>query len=638
MAGLNPFDTVRGGAANPFDEARGRGAAGVSNPFDAPRAGRPAAAKKPTSSAIDKFEAIAGAPQRALQALETGADIGHAFMHPEDAKKLSASVKDKSGLTNFENTTLAGNDPLHKFARGALDTGLDVLNDPLTFVPIGKGAKLLGKAIPKIGELAAHGAEAVEGSKIGQWLAPEYKARHLTDEGRAAVSLAEHHGEDAARAARDKALATVRQHAEAIRAGQMPDPVRALFRDPSLIPQAAAGLKPQDVLKAAYQDADSIKSEITKAHLEKAGVLGSPEFIRGMGEAGPAKFFKDPTKVAEAQAALTEPAKKGTNALLDAARGLTHAGNKAFLVSPLPHTINLMVLSFLKYGAPTTIKGLANAVQVATGHVGPDLAKDIEALRSVSADSKYGAIFDELGLTKLLGSEAGAKAFNAVTKPMQRLSNAAQEHILNPMETGLRSAALGAERKAGSTAEGAARNIHGAFGTDAANQLTRTASDMAQPFAKFHLQTAPAAGLGAMVKHPGRIQALAHEDTDMNAQGGPAAFHLNAPGFSTMRGVTDPLGYGAAAFGPIGQAAGPYSPITLLRESYKGFQSGNQKLALKKASEAMSEVAGRFIPESEAMLALYRMAQGKKAKTGEDPLADLASSIVTGGFFQKASP
>lgn len=577
--------------------------------------------KKPGPSAIDRFEAVAGAPQRALQALETGSDIGHAFMHPEDATRLRSAVKDKVGLTGLESGALAGDDPFHKFARGVLDTGLDVVNDPLTFVPVGKAARLVGKAVPIVGELAGKGAEAIEHSKIGEWLSPEYKARHLTDEGRAAVSLAEHQGEDAARAVRDRGLAAVREHAGAIRQGVIPPQVRILFRDAKNVPEPKAGMKPQDVLHALNQDADAIKHEVYTSKLKDAGLLGSDSFIRGMGDTGPARFFKDATKVPEAQEALLAAKPRSSNPVLETLRGLTHAGNKAFLGVPIPHILNLTALTFLKYGLPTTAKGLVNAVKVATGHEGPALARDVEELRGLSADSKYGAIFDELGLTKLFGSEKAAQAFNVVTKPLQRASNALQNATLNPAETGLRAAALNAEKAAGNTGAAAARDIHTAYGTDASNKLTAAATDLAQPFAKFHLQTALGAGLGAMAKHPGRIQALAHEDQDTNAQGGPAAFHLNVPGLSTIRAVTNPVGYGESLLGPIGAAQGTYSPLTQLREG--------------KWREAINTLAGRFVPEDEAIMALYALAARKKGKAGEDPLADLAASTLTGGYFQK---
>ena len=638
MAGTDPLAHI--GAAGTADPLAHIGTESKNDPLAAIGTGRPpAVGKKPGPSAVDKFEAVAGAPQRALMALETGGDIGHAFMHPEDAAGLRTKVKTNIGLQGAEDTgVLSGSDPFHKFARGVADTALDVVNDPLTFVPVGKAARLVGKAIPAVGEGAAKIGEAIEHTPVGKWLSPEYKSRYLTDPGRATVSLAEHQGEDAARVVREKALQTVRQHAPAIRAGQMPTEVQAIFRDRSLIPQAAKGLKPQDVLEAAYKDADALKHEVYQKALKESGLLGSPEYIRGMGGQGPASFFKDLSKVDEAQAALTAPIKKATNPILDVARKLTHAGNKAFLGVPLPHILNLTALSFLKYGVPTTLQGLVNGIKVATGHEGPQLAKDIEELRSLHGDSKYGNVFDELGLTKLFGSEKLAGAFNTVTKPLQRASNALQNTTLNPAETGLRAAALNAEKRAGNTGAGAIRDIHSTFGTDAANQLTRTASDMAQPFAKFHLQTALGGGAKAMALHPGRVQAMAHQDQDMNAQGGPAAFHLNVPGMSTMRAVTDPIGYGMSAFGPIGQAAGPYSPLTLLREAYQGFQTGNRKTGLKKASQAVSEIAGRFVPESEALLALTRMAAGKKGQAGEDPLADLASSIVTGGYFTKQAP
>ena len=777
MAGADPLANI--GVTSGSDPLAHIGMAPKDDPLASIGSNRPPPkGKTPPMSAVQKFEAVAGAPQRALQALETGGDIGHAFMHPEEESRLSAQVKKNVGVTGFENRYLGGNDPFHNFARGAIDTGLDIVNDPLTFVPVGKLAHLGVKYLPKAAGLAAKGAEAIEGSKLGEWLAPEYKARHMTTEGRSAVSLAEHQAEDAARALRERALVAVREHADEIRQGIMPPELAALFEPKEgtglakiVRPGAAGGVgrtpeaaeasqnpfrlegdinhrpgdlvrssapppeplrptirpgqgqptdafrrptdlvrssapppealrptirpgsppeaikagakpsgsvgevgrgrftdtmsrsgarqeqstawqshfldedgnltfgpntKPQDVLTALYRQADKTKREVYLAKLKDAGILGETQgFAQAFPESARAKMFKDTAHIPETQEALTAAKPQNMNPILQAARALTHAGNKAFLGIPIPHILNLTALSYLKYGIPTTLKGLVNAIGIATGHVGPQLAKDIEELRSLSGDSKYHAIFDELGLTKLFGSERAAGVFNAAMKPLQRASNALQEHTLNPAETGLRAAALGAEKRAGNLGAKAVRSIHGTFGTDAANKVTGAASDMAQPFSKFHLQTALAGGLGAMAKHPGRIQAMAHEDTDMNAQGGPAAFHLNVPGMSTMRAVTDPIGYGASVLGPIGQAAGPYSPLTLLRASYQGFQSGNQKQGLAKAAAAVSEITGRFVPEDQALLALYRIAARKKGQAGEDPLADLASSIVTGGFFQK---
>jgi hypothetical protein len=320
---------------------------------------------------------------------------------------------------------------------------------------------------------------------------------------------------------------------------------------------------------------------------------------------------------------------------MKAAQTLTHRGNQAFLANPVPHTLNLTNLAYNKYGLPTTVRGLANAARVSTGTVGKGkLAGDISELEQMGAKSQYRNIFDELGLTRLPGipglnrggipgTEGIANVLNKTAIiPLERASNYAQHKILNPVETGLRAAALNAERKGGTTGVEAARHIHQTFGTGRANKIVRDVAEFGTPFAQFHFQTAPASGLRTLATHPARVLNAVKSEQDMNRQINPGQspqYRSSVPSLSTVRAMVDPLSY----FANLGGLSELNSPFGTLEQLKKGNVAG-----------VLGNAAGRFTPGSPELSAAYAMATKKKGRSGEKALNDLISALV-GGYYVK---
>lgn len=627
----------------------------------------------PLGSVMDALRA----PQRGLQALETGANPVKAFMDPKQGERLTKGVKRGIGLQGAEDTgVLSGQDPLHKGLRGAADFGLDMVNDPVSWLPVGRIAELGvrgAKLIPGLAEGVERGAQAVVQSPVGRTIAdtfhPDAYMRGLNPEGKAAFEKATNRSMEAVKARKEIEDAIVKQHAAEIRAGHMPPEVARLFEDKGAKPlprlssnaqpgsrwvdkmsrskpgqstmdawkayftdpksgelKFGPGTRPQEVISKLYQSrAPAFKTQTMDELRQGSSIFNSPESFRA---GAPSPFTVKPDEIEPIQKRLEYSIEhkikpESTNRLLGIARGLTHRGNQAFLANPIPHAGNLMDLAYNRYGLPTAAKGMLNAGRVATGTVGNGkLAQNIGELEQLGAKSQYGNIFDELGLTRVAGipgTEKIAGAANKAIIPLEKISNAAQHRILNSTETGLRSAALDAERKSGKTGAAAAREIHNTFGTNAPNQISEGGAMIGAPFSKFHLQTAPGSVARTLATNPGRISNVLKAEQDLNPKHGPK-YKSTVPGANSSRMLADPFHYFPSNLGPIGNMASPYGPLS---EIQKG-----------KVGAAVGDVAGRYIPQSELINALVEMARKKKGQAGESGLQDLLSSLG-GGYWAK---
>jgi hypothetical protein len=601
---------------------------------------------------FESFMNVVGAPDRALHAYQvssTPGDIPYAFMHPETAPILDRAVKHKIGLDKLESGALAGSDLLHKFARGTLNTLLDSFNSPYAAIPADAPAAA-AKLIPGLAKAGA----AAKATKVGKVLDAEAPLSDLTPKGKATFQAIQNRAADASRAVQQREEAVVKKYADQIRAGHMPPEVAALFRDPKKIPALVKGTRPQDVISALVRDRGGLRPAQMNRDLRNAGLIAPPKLTKNATEAQrlaprpkpQSEFFRDPSKIAAAQKTLGQVANpRGSsrakmtidnivkNPRLAAqipgavARGVTRQGNKAFLAIPVPHGANLTNLAFNEYGLPTTLRGLGAAARVATGTVGKGkLAQNIGELEQLGAKSQYHNIFDELGISRVAGipgSEGVARTINRGIVPLERASNWAQNHFLNPLETGLRSAALDVEKKKGISPVEAARNIHSTFGSNRPNLLVRAGEGTGAQFAKFHFQTAPRSFAKTLANNPNRIVAPLKADRDENAQinpGGSTKFHLSTPTFSGVRMAVDPEHYITSLFGPIGALASQYSSLSQLQKG--------------KVAAALSTALGRYIPADQGLAGLYEVAAHKKGQAGEAGTSDLMRSL-TGGYFQR---
>ena len=591
---------------------------------------------------FESFMNVMGAPQRALQSFETGGnllDMGHAAMHPEMGQRLTQQVKKNIGLTGLEAGPLAGNDLGHKLARGTLDTGLDILNDPMTVAPVGKVLELGGRAARAVPGVA-RAAEAVAAGPIGQGVSrvfnPEHYMRGLTPEAKAKFEMATNRSMEAARARQVAEDAIVKRNAAAIRAGHMPDEVAQLFgpgdawKEHFIDKETGAfkfgpGTRPQDVEGALFRHRAPMFEQGVRDQLGGGIFKGSPDAFHVPANASEteraARVRATQERLAQAIKAKGEP--PGEHGLLaKAARGFTHRGNQAFLVNPIPHTLNLTNLAYNRYGLPTTLAGLGNAARVMAGKTGGKLGENIGELEQLGAKSQYGNLFDELGLTRILGipgTEGAAKVANKAIVPLERASNYAQRKVLNSTETGLRAAALNAEKKAGRTGAAAAKSIHSAFGTDAPNAVVQGAQHIGAPFARFHLQTAPGSGLKTLATHPARVLNPIKAQRDENAQINPSGpkYTSSIPAMSTARLLTQPQDY----------LLGSLGPLTAIRDAKEQLDKGKY---LGMASDALQ----RFVPGTPEYTALMYLLSKKKGRAGQSGLQELGPAIF-GGYYKK---
>jgi hypothetical protein len=595
-----------------------------------------------TKHPFDAAMNVLGAPQRGLQSLETndstneGQRLGTAWgamTHPQQGPALTNKVKAQTGLSKLEAGPLAGSDLPHKLARGVADTGLDVVNDPLSFLPVGKIAKVAGKVIPGV----AHGAEAlgdaISHTPLGKNLNPEAAFEGLTDKGKATFQAIQNRAYDTSRDLKKTEDAVVKKFAGDIRAGTLPPEVTSLFRSAKNVPAVTKGTRPQDVIGALARDRAGVAKEIANRELRNAGLIGGTKTssLKNVKLKNPGDFFTNPDDIPAVQKRMGKvinPGRNTDNSIIKAAKVATRLGNKAFLANPLPHGGNLANLAYNKYGLPTTLAGIGNAARIATGTVGKGkLASDIGELKNLGAHSQYGNIFDELGLTRIAGipgTGALAGAANKAIIPAERASNFAQNKILNPLETGLRAAALNAEKKGGTQGVEAARNIHSTFGTGPQSKVVKDVSDLGTPFAGFHLSTAPGSGIKTLATNPGRVANVLKTNRDMNNQvnpGSSAKYRSSIPSMSTARALAAPLSY-FSNIGPLSELNSPYGAVQQLQKGPKG------------VAGFLGDTAGRFIPGSQELSALKDLIEKKKGPAGEAAISDLIASLV-GGYMQK---
>jgi len=578
---------------------------------------------------------VLGAPQRGLQSLETndstneGQRLGTAWQamtHPQQGPALAKKSKDQIGLSKLEAGPLAGSDLPHKLMRGAADTALDVVNDPLSIVPVGKVAKIAGKGIPGLARGAEAVGDALKSTKAGKALDPEASLAGLTPKGKATFEAIQNRAVSNVKGIADKEEAVIRQHADEIRKGNMPPQVAALFRKSSNVPVLKPGTRPQDVVSALARDRSSLKFAQQNSELRNAGLISGAKSAPKITLKNPGELF-DAVKKALGKVANPHGSSKN-DPLLNLARQATRLGNKAFLANPIPHTGNLANLAYNKYGLPTTLAGLGNAARIATGTVGKGkLASDIGELGQLGAKSEYRNIFDELGLTRIAGipgTGALAGLANKAIIPAEKLSNLAQHKILNSTETGLRAAALNAEKKGGAQGVEAARNIHDTFGTGPQSALIKSIAEKGTPFAQFHLATAPGSGVKTLATNPGRVTNVLKANRDFNNDvnpGSSAKYRSSVPSMSTARALTAPLSY-FSNLGPLSELNSPYGAVQQLQKGPKG------------VTNFLGETAGRFVPGSQELAALKDLIEKKKGPAGESAISDLISSLV-GGYMQK---
>jgi hypothetical protein len=581
---------------------------------------------------------VLGAPQRALEELETGGNVGRGLTHPEDQEKLGKAVRDKIGLTGAETTgLLAGDDLGHKLARGAVNFGLDVVNDPFTVTPVGWVGKA-AKAIPGV-EAALDATKASRYFNAAAVIEP-----YLTDRGKAMMQQMWSLGRRAGQHQEQADLGVIRQHADAIRAGQMPPAVAALFHRPvagagktvsgaTLVPAAKVGMLPRDVFAALapihqYTRGSEFRKGVDAALQANPHALVKPQHITQT-LAGPQA--SDEALDATRKFGRYDPADNG---VLRNLQTLTHLGNKAFLASPFPHVGNLMDLTYQKWGPVAVVKGLANATRIAKGGIDPssNLGRNIAELNRIHGASAYGPIFDELGITRVAGIKGSEVAAQLVNKlaliPAQRFSNFLQDKVLNAAEEGLRSAALDAEKKIpGKNEEEIADSLHRGLGSDAPTKLVHDVSEIGQPFAQFRLQTVPGQGAQTLARTPGRVRNVGKAQNAYNEQfnsSGPQ-YQTAVPGQKVETDIlADPLKYAENSAGPLGQLASYYSPGSEIeRGAY---------------DQVANDVAERFIPMGPEMFALVKSLLHQKGQHGENPLSDLIPDAILGGYWKRKNP
>lgn len=539
-------------------------------------------------------------------------------------------------------------------------------------------------AMRGIESTAGNALKKISSHDLVQAFNPDAGLQGLTQHGRAVFESVEHLASDLRKEIVDRGASLVKKHAKEIREGRLPAEVRALFKNEKNVPEVTRGTNPREIISAISRDATQEVQQFRNRELRNAGLLSdankqktlaaaaakgapkpkgsrtkltpellndfemrlrkiTPQLKKLQDEAkkpkpGNPKIFEDPGTAHEVQARLGKIVnpRHGNDAEWETkwkklARGAMNMGNKAFLTIPTPHMFNLGNLAYNKYGVGTLAKGVGNAARVATGTVGKDskLAGKIAELRKTGGHSEYGNLYDELGLTggKTKVGQAIAGGLNKGIVPLERLANWAQNKTLNPLETGLRAAALDAEAKAGRTGVDAARSIHQTFGTNRASPVERMTGDfLGAPFAKFHLGATVGSGFDTLAKRPGRIVNVNKAQRDFNNQvnpGSSAKLTMGVPGVNFARSLVDPEGYYATVLGPIYQAGGDFSMIS---QTKKG-----------KMAEALSGLLGRYVPVSQLVPAIHELLSGQKGRAGESGLQDLGT-MFTGGYYQKPKP
>lgn len=583
---------------------------------------------------------VLGTGQRGVEAAETGQDVWRAITHPQEAEELHQAVRAPmtsadygrglltplraigAGVGALERGPLAGSATWQKLGRGAADLPYDVVNDPLSLIPVGDAAKAtewLGRGLKAMNpDMVASAGKALESvgnwlntSVVGKWLDPEYFIRGLSPAEQNAVIAATRGNTVSRDAALERGWNQIKANHAAIRGGEIPDEVRALFKDPEKYLDPIAKSKNPFLVRRAFADDLDVQQRADALQNVKLFAQGHDIDPTGMEEAVRNMMGHDLSK----------------NAILQIGRYLTERGNQAFLAIPFAHGGNLTALSYLRYGIANTLKGLGYAAQIATGKMSKNVADGLSLLNQYGRGSRWNAVFSEMPPQTIFGIPGTgglAQTVGRATVPMERFSNALQRNFLNPLDEGLRIAGLEAERHAGNDLDTAMRNLDSAFGTDPQTGLVRGATEIGEGFAKFHLQTSPNAGLRALANRPDRVAAMMKTQQDFNRQLNPYGpqYRGTVPGLAVARQVMDPLGYYSSVTGPLGELMSPSSPMSAFRQG--------------KVAEALTQVFGRYVPANQVGPILSELAQGgpKQQEAVKDFL-----TLFTGGYYKpKALP
>ena len=236
---------------------------------------------------FEAFADIAQGPQRALQAGELGKNPLSAMLSPKSEASLEAGLRQPmapgeglipgigqlrglgSQIGQLEQGPLAGSDLPHKFARGVLDTGYDITNDPVSYLPLGLIAKGATKAIPALSKLGPIAERMIPGILRG-----EYGLEGWTEHGRATVESVINKTQQTQERVLHAAQPIIRKHADEILAGKaIPQDVRDLFKNPKNIPDAHKGLSPQDVEDALRKEQRALTKKAQTKQFQALGFI-----------------------------------------------------------------------------------------------------------------------------------------------------------------------------------------------------------------------------------------------------------------------------------------------------------------------------------------------------------------------------
>ena len=579
------------------------------------------------------------APGRASKSLLAGRGVSAMGGDSDDTNR--AEIRHRMGLD--DPTSLVGRtgtyDQAPQWLKGIADFGIDTLTDPMTYVPGedllkvgGRAASMLnrglhvGETLERIPGVKA-GAQKV-GDTFGSLFDPHHATSQFTEHGQNLIDRATNvHGQAAARAkvAEERLIAT---HHAAIRAGHMPDDVKALFA------KYGADLPKEELTTPrALRDAlDTARDTITRANikgdLRAQGLLadGSTGATRQLIDRarGHDAYFKDPTKADEARASLAEalapkPPGRYASSVVGKAIGATNVGLKtAFLALPGAHMANLANLAYNSHGADAAVHGLLRAIPIALGKEGSRTKALVDTLDEAGAHNQYAPLYQEAN--KFAPMRAGARALNAL-----------QDKTLNAYETGLRATMLEKDLRAGKSVEDSVRGIHRALGSDPNTGLTEALSNLpASQFPRFHTQTAIGSTLRTLREHPGRITTAEHAlgmapDSDENepTATGDAVYHLSTPTAAFLRMMDNPYKYFTGA-STLGKIAGVTDTGSVLGALIKGNPD--------KARQAAIKAAFGIVPGAELGRSLLDIGTGDPGQAGESGQQDLLSALL-GGYY-----
>ncbi len=571
------------------------------------------------------------APGRAAKSLLAGHGLSATTGAGDDSNR--ADIRDRLHLGE------AGYDKAPQWLKGVTDFGIDTVTDPMTYVPgadvVKLGSRALGMANRglHVGETLAKIPGVKAGAeKVGEFFDPHHETALFTEHGQNAIDRTSNtHGAAAQRTkvADDRIIAA---HQAPIRAGQTPDPVKALMDK--------YGVAPTDVAKAdpaAFRDAlDKARFSKTRAemrqslqekHLLPDGITGATRQVLDKVR-GHDAFFKDPARADEAREALAKALEPQPNALERSALGkLIGVGNEklkaAFLALPGAHMANLTNLAYNAQGPGVAARGLLRAAPIALGKAGPKTKALLDTLEEHGAHNQYAPLYSEAN--KFAPLRAGARMLNAL-----------QEKTLNATESGLRAEMLAKDLARGKTAEDSVRGIHRALGSDPSTGMTKFLNLLpASQFPRFHTQTAIGSGLRTLRDNPGRITTGEHalgmtpdsDDTEPTPDGDPH-YHLSTPTAAFLKMMDNPVKYftSAPTLGKLVDIQNPYSPLgALIRQ-----KPGAGVAAGKSTLEALLGA----VPGAQLLRSAYGAVSGEPGQAGESAGQDLLSALL-GGYYAK---